>query len=121
MAIYEMTGTIKQVMDKVTFDSGFTKREFIVTVPDDRYPQDIKIETVKEKCETLNGLKCGQPVRVAFAVNGNEYNGKFYVNLRAIKVATSEQRDEMDQTPPVAEEDVSQAVDNNDDMGPMPF
>ena len=33
MAFYEMTGTIKIVLDKKTFNSGFTKREFVVTVP----------------------------------------------------------------------------------------
>lgn len=56
MAAYEMTGAVKVVMDEVTFPSGFNKREFVVTTEDDRYPQDIKFETVKEKTALLTLL-----------------------------------------------------------------
>ncbi|MDA3873651.1 MAG: DUF3127 domain-containing protein, partial [Kiritimatiellae bacterium] len=50
-----MTGTVKVVMDLMTFDSGFTKREFVITTKD-QYPQDVKFETVRDKvtlCDTL--------------------------------------------------------------------
>ena len=53
MAAYELTGTVKGVMDEVTFDSGFTKREFVVTTADERYPQDLKFECVKDRCALL--------------------------------------------------------------------
>ena len=46
---YELQGTIKVIMDPQTFPSGFSKREFVVTVPDGRFPQDIKLTCVKEK------------------------------------------------------------------------
>ena len=35
---FEVEGTLKVIMDTQTFGSGFTKREFVVTVGDDRYP-----------------------------------------------------------------------------------
>jgi hypothetical protein len=86
MAAYEMTGTVKVVMDEVTFPSGFNKREFVVTTEDDRYPQDIKFETVKEKTAMLNDLTAGQKVKVTFDLRGNEHNGRYYTNLSAWRI-----------------------------------
>jgi hypothetical protein len=83
---YELTGTVKVVMDVVRFDSGFTKREFVVTTVEERYPQDIKFECVKERCELLNDVKPGQRVTVSFDLRGNEFKGKYFVSLSAWKV-----------------------------------
>jgi len=88
MAAYELTGTVKGVMDEVTFDSGFTKREFVVTTADERYPQDLKFECVKDRCALLKDLKPGQRVSVTFDLRGNEYKGRYFVNLVAWKVET---------------------------------
>ena len=40
---------MKVINDIQTFNSGFTKREFVVQVEDGNYPQMIKFECVKEK------------------------------------------------------------------------
>lgn len=82
---YELKGTLKEIFDTVTFDSGFQKREFVLTTEGD-YPQDIKLEFTKEKTQLLNAAKVGDIVNVAFNLRGNEYNGKFYVNLQAWKI-----------------------------------
>ena len=83
MATYEMTGAVKVVMDEVTFPSGFNKREFVVTTEEDRYPQDIKFECVKEKTAMLADVTAGQRVKVTFDIRGNEYNERYFVNLSA--------------------------------------
>lgn len=80
-----VAGTIKVIMDLQTFDSGFTKREFVVTTADD-YPQDIKIELIKDKVSLLENLKVGDQVEVSINLRGNEYNGKYYVNVQGWKV-----------------------------------
>lgn len=90
MPTYDMTGTVKAVMDQQTFDSGFTKREFVVTTEDDRYPQDIKFECVKDKVSLLDDVKEGQNVTVTFDLRGNEYNGRYFVNLTAWRLASGE-------------------------------
>ena len=82
---YELKGTLKEIFDTVTFDSGFQKREFVVTTNGD-YPQDIKFEFTKDKTQLLNVAKVGDSVNVAFNLRGNEYNGKYYVNLQAWKI-----------------------------------
>ena len=86
MPSYELTGTVKTVMDAMKFDSGFTKREFVVTTQEDRYPQDIKLECVKDRCALLDGVKPGQRVTVSFDLRGNEYKGRYFVSLSAWKV-----------------------------------
>ena len=84
----QITGVIKLINPTQTFDSGFQKREFVVTTKE-QYPQDIKLEVVKEKCAVLDGYKVGQGVVVDLNIRGNEYQGKYFVSLQAWKIATS--------------------------------
>jgi len=81
----ELQGTVKVLMQKQTFDSGFEKREFVITTKEE-YPQDVKFECIKEKISQLDGLNIGDEVTVAYNVRGNEYQGKYYVNLQAWKI-----------------------------------
>jgi single-strand DNA-binding protein len=82
---YELAGTIKVVFEIQSFPSGFSKREFVVTT-EDRYPQDVKFECVKEKTELLDKFSEGEKVNVSFDIRGNEYNDRYYVNLQAWKI-----------------------------------
>jgi hypothetical protein len=87
---YELEGTIKIIGDTATFGTkGFTKRDLIVTTTGERFPQDIKVEFVKEKTEVLDKYQVGQQVRVAFDIRGSEYNGKHYVSLTGWKIDDS--------------------------------
>ena len=81
----ELSGKIKVVMETQTFDSGFQKREFVVTTAE-QYPQDIKLECIKDKVGLLDDLSEGEQVKVSFNLRGNEYNGRYYVNLQAWKL-----------------------------------
>lgn len=82
---YEITGVIRLIEEEQQFSSGFSKREFVITT-DDKYPQDVKLEFTKDKCRQLDSYREGQPVRVSFNIRGNEYQGRFYVNLVAWKI-----------------------------------
>ncbi len=84
--MYEATGKIKLISDTQNFPSGFSKREFVVTTGDGKYPQDLKFEMVKDKCAILDNYKEGSDVKVSFDIRGNEYNGKYYVNLSCWKL-----------------------------------
>lgn len=84
--IYEMTGKVKLIMDLMTFNSGFTKREFVVTVEDGRYPQDIKVSCTRERINLLNSLKAGDDVRVKFEIRGHAWNEKYFVDLEAATI-----------------------------------
>ena len=86
MAAYELTGTVKVVMEEMKFESGFSKREFVVTADDDRYPQDIKFECVKDRMALLDAVKPGDRLTVSFDLRGNENKGRYFVSLSAWKV-----------------------------------
>lgn len=83
--MYEASGKIKMIGEVQKFPSGFTKREFVVTTAD-KFPQDLKFETVKDKCAMLDSFRLGDEVQVNFDIRGNEYNGKYFVNLSCWKV-----------------------------------
>lgn len=87
---YIINGTIKVINEIQTWDSGFSKREFVITTQE-KYPQDVKLELTKEKCSLLDDkFKVGDSVDVAFNIRGNEYNAKYYVNLQAWKINMAE-------------------------------
>lgn len=79
-------GTIKVIGETQEFESGFKKRQFVITTAGD-YPQDIAMEFFRDKCDVLNKYKVGDTVTVWFNVTGNEYNDKYYVNLNAWRMA----------------------------------
>jgi len=88
--MYEATGTIKLINDTQTFPSGFSKREFVITTAHDKYPQDLKFEVVKDRCAMLDSFQAGQQVQLNFDIRGNEYNGKYYVNLSCWKIQAAD-------------------------------
>lgn len=83
-----VTGKLKHIYDTVTYDSGFSKREFVVTT-NEQYPQDLKMEFVKDKCSLLNNYSEGDDVTVDINLRGNEYNGKYYVNIQAWRIGSN--------------------------------
>lgn len=86
MSELKINGKIKEIGKEQIFDSGFRKLEFVVTT-NEQYPQDIKFEIVKDKIDNFVKFnKVGSDVEVSFNIRGNEYNGKYFVNLQAWKV-----------------------------------
>ncbi len=86
---FELTGTLKVLEDTQTFASGFSKREFVIEVPDGKYPQMVKFETVRDKIDILNSFNIGDELKVTFDIRGNEYKGRYYVNLNAWKMEST--------------------------------
>ena len=83
--MYELIGRVKEIFDRQVFSSGFSKREFVVTT-EENYPQDIKLECVKDRCELLADVAVGNRVEVRFNLRGNEYRERYYVNLQAWRI-----------------------------------
>jgi hypothetical protein len=88
---FEITGKVKEVFEPQTFASGFTKREFVVTTNED-FPQDVKFTCIKDKCRLLDSIYAGFNVTVKFNIKGNEFKGKYYVDLQAWQIATEEEQ-----------------------------
>ena len=99
-------GTIKVIMDLQTFDSGFIKREFVITTKE-KYPQDIKFEITKEKAtdfETYN--KVGDEVTVKFNIRGNFHDptNQYFVNLQAWRIEKNTSQNPEEETVQAEEE-----------------
>ena len=86
MPPYEFVGTVKALPATKTFPSGFTKREVVVTSEEDRFPQDIAFEFVKEKAAMLDGIQEADRVRIFFDLRGREYNGRYFNSLKGWKI-----------------------------------
>jgi len=88
---YQLTGTVKEIMEPITFASGFSKREFVVT-SEEKYAQDIKLECVKDKMALIDNLAIGQRVTVDFDMRGNNKNSKglYFCNNVAWKIESAE-------------------------------
>lgn len=95
---YELTGTVKIIGELQTFNSGFSKKEMVVTVEDGNYPQDISLEFLKDKAELLDQLSVGQTVTVGFDIRGREYNGRYFNNLVGWRISDAQQADTSNQT-----------------------
>lgn len=103
---YELNGTVKEIFDTQTFDSGFSKRAFVVTSDADKYPQDIQFECLKERIELIDKINKGDKVTVSFDINGREWNGKYFVNLVAWKIDSNSGGGVADDdTPPLPDPD----------------
>jgi len=68
----EVTGKVKKVFETQTFDSGFRKREMVVTT-EEQYPQHISIEFLQDMVDLLNGLEEGSNVKVFINLRGREW------------------------------------------------
>ena len=109
---FELSGTVKEIFDEQTFGSGFNKREFVVTTQGEKYPQDIKFECVKDKVQLVEKLNRGDKVNVTFDIRGNEWKGRYFVNLAAWKI---ESQDGGDGNQPAAFDPAEEARDAEDE------
>jgi len=90
MSHYLFEGIVKQVFETQAFKNNFSKREVVVS-SDEKYPQDVKFEFTDDNgISMLDSFEIGEKVTVAFLLKGNEYNGKFFTNLRGIAIAAIE-------------------------------
>ena len=109
----KINGKIKLLMDQQSWDSGFTKREFVITT-NEQYPQDVKLECIKDKTSLLENLSEGDDVEVSFNIRGNEYNGKYYVNLQAWRLSKIGDQENIGSSGPAP--DFEPVGDEDDDL-----
>ncbi|HAT18526.1 MAG: DUF3127 domain-containing protein [Roseibacillus sp.] len=115
---FEIEGKLKVIYDIQTFNSGFTKREFVVEMEDGNYPQMIKFECVKDKTSLTDGMQVDDPVKVTFDIRGNEYKERFYVNLNAWKLEGLGSEAAANPDPGYGDEDAPSGIGDGPDAGP---
>ena len=69
-----LRGKIKEIFDTQHINDRFTKREFVIEYADNpQYPQLIKFEIVKDRCDMLDDFKAGEEVDVHFSIRGRAW------------------------------------------------
>jgi hypothetical protein len=82
---YFRNGSIVSIGETQSFGDKFKKREFILET-EEKYPEKIKMEFINDDVDVLDRFIEGEVVTVAFLVKGSEYQGKHFVNIRAIAI-----------------------------------
>jgi len=98
-------GAIKLINPIKVISDKFSVREFVVTTPDAKYPQDIIFQTVNDKMAVLESLGVGQQVEVSYNVRGREFNGKYYNTLDAWKIEVTGSKPSQPSTQPIELDD----------------
>lgn len=88
---YTLTGTIHAISPVEQVKETFKKRDFIVLIPDDKYPQHVKLQVTQDRCGLLDGLKPGDPITAHFNLRGRLYTDKngqeqAFTNLEAWRI-----------------------------------
>lgn len=87
---YKAEGKVHKVFDTEQKSATFQAREFVIEVADGQYPQMVKFQLVQDKCDLVNDYKEGEAVSVDFDLRGREWNGKYFTNLQAWRIARAD-------------------------------
>ena len=120
----ELSGKLKLVMDEQKFDSGFYKRDFVITT-EEQYPQHILIEFVQNNCELLDNFQIGETVRIGINIRGREWENpegetKFFNSILGWRIESIDEQvsdDLPEDLPAIDSKDESQDLTEDD----LPF
>lgn len=88
----DIIGLIRNIEDTQTFGAnGFRKRQLVITVPDEQYPQYIPIDFTQDKCDILDNYIVGQKVKVNTNIGGRIWKNpegveKFFLSLTGWRI-----------------------------------
>jgi hypothetical protein len=85
------TGTLKLIGERKAFNSGSYKTDFVLTIPQGQYTQEVQFEAWKEKADMVSGLQVGSQLEVTFDLGGREWNGRYFVSLKAYEITIKSQ------------------------------
>ena len=66
--MFKLQANVKSVGQTVNVSDKFSKRELVVEIPDDKYPQVVSFEATQDKCSLLDPIGAGQQVEITFAL-----------------------------------------------------
>jgi single-strand DNA-binding protein len=79
-------GKLIKVCDTETKSGTFKSRDFIIEMPDGKYPQLVKFQLVQDKVDMIDQFLEGQEIKVHFNLRGKEWQGKYFTSLNAWKI-----------------------------------
>ena len=83
---YEAKGTLHQIGETREISETFSTRSFTICQQDDKYPQFITFELIKDRTDLIDSFKIGDDINVSFNLRGREWNGKFFNTIQAWRI-----------------------------------
>ena len=88
----KITGTLKVKKDTQVVSEQFSKREFVLTVVDGAFSNDILIQLTKDKVTLINDINIGDMLEVEVNLKGKEWTSpsgevKYFNTIEAWKVS----------------------------------
>ena len=88
----KLVGNLKIKKDTIQVSEAFSKREFVLTVVDGAFSNDILIQLVKDKVTLINDINIGDLLEVEVNLKGKEWNSpsgevKYFNTIEAWKVS----------------------------------
>ena len=87
-----IVGTLKVKKDTQVVSEAFSKREFVLTVVDGAFSNDILIQLVKDKVTLINDINIGDLLEVEVNLKGKEWTSpsgevKYFNSIECWKVS----------------------------------
>ena len=87
----KITGTLKVKNDTIQVSESFSKREFVLTVVDGAFSNDILIQLTKDKVTLINDINIGDLLEVEVNLKGKEWTSpsgeiKYFNTIEAWKI-----------------------------------
>lgn len=86
----EIIGRVKKLFDIQKFNSGFRKRELVITT-EEPYPQNILIEFIQDKVDLLGSIRPEDKIKVFINIRGREWTNpegdiKYFNSIQGWKI-----------------------------------
>ncbi|MBC8340810.1 MAG: DUF3127 domain-containing protein [Proteobacteria bacterium] len=69
----EIRGKLHAIFDTNQVTERFRKREFVIELADNRYPQLVQFQLSGDRCENIDGFNVGDEVKLDFSLRGREW------------------------------------------------
>lgn len=73
---YEAVGTLYKVLPEQQVTERFRKREFVLSIQDGMYVQQVKFTLKQDRCSLIEGYTVGSELKVTFSLSGREVQGR---------------------------------------------
>jgi single-strand DNA-binding protein len=90
--MFTITGEIKEIFPEQQINERFKKREFVLTVADGSFTQQILFQLIQDKCGLISSYKPGDRIKVNFNLKGREWkdnktgNIKYFNSIEAWRI-----------------------------------
>jgi single-strand DNA-binding protein len=85
----ELHGTVHNIEETQTFESGFQKRTLVIN-NGEQYRPYIAIDFLKDRIDLLDKYKVGDAVSVSVNIGNDYYKDKLYNNISGWRIQASE-------------------------------